>query len=680
MRVAACLCGLGWALIMASQAAIAAPDVKSPLGAEVVERVVQALVKQHGSDSAARARRGVAQVAERWREGDGSADDFAAFCATHFLADPQQLDVAFARFERNLEQIRGHFVEVVRYVKEPMDLDREPMLPIDLLFATFAPESHLYEDLFTTKAAFVALLNFAVPTPDDILSAGPRWNRRQWAEARLLRRFAHRVPAEVEQRAIAALVRADDYINRYNFHLDHIVGADGQRLYPDSKRLISHWGLRDELKAQYAQPDGLARQRLIYQVMGRIVRQELPAIVIDNPAVDWDVENNVLLAPAGASPVPAEREPDTRYARWLDVFQALRGIDPYYPDAPSHVARRFKIDRELSEAEVKGLLEAVLTAPVGKRVAKLIRKRLGRPLQPFDIWYDGFKVRSTLDEAELDRKVRARYPNLAAFQEGLPALLGQLGFVPDTAAFLAARIAVDPARGAGHAWGAERREDKAHLRTRVPAAGMDYKGFNIAMHELGHTVEQVFSLHRIDPTSLAGVPNTAFTEGFAFVFQGRDLDVLGVTPPPQAEHLKALDVYWATAEIAGVALVDMAAWNWLYAHPQATPAQFREAVLSIAVDTWNRYFAPLIGVVDSDVLAIYSHAISGALYLPDYPLGHIIAFQVEEHMKTRDLASEMERMCRLGALSPQAWMQAAVGASISAAPLIQAAERAAKAL
>ena len=43
--------------------------------------------------------------------------------------------------------------------------------------------------------------------------------------------------------------------------------------------------------------------------------------------------------------------------------------------------------------------------------------------------------------------------------------------------------------GAPH--GAAMRSDNAHLRTRVPESGMTYKGFNIAIHELGHNVEQV---------------------------------------------------------------------------------------------------------------------------------------------------------------------------------------------
>ncbi|MBK7115531.1 MAG: hypothetical protein IPH71_05785 [Proteobacteria bacterium] len=50
----------------------------------------------------------------------------------------------------------------------------------------------------------------------------------------------------------------------------------------------------------------------------------------------------------------------------------------------------------------------------------------------------------------------------------------------------------------------------------------------------------------------------------------------------KARALDALDTFWGAYEIGGVALVDMQVWRWLYAHPDATPAQLREAVLGIA--------------------------------------------------------------------------------------------------
>ena len=88
-----------------------------------------------------------------------------------------------------------------------------------------------------------------------------------------------------------------------------------------------------------------------------------------------------------------------------------------------------------------------------------------------------------------------------AYQQDIPNLLMKLGFSSERAQYLARNIVVDPARGSGHAMGAEMRGEKAHLRTRVEKSGMNYKGFNIAVHEMGHNVEQTFSLNDVDHTS-----------------------------------------------------------------------------------------------------------------------------------------------------------------------------------
>jgi hypothetical protein len=107
---------------------------------------------------------------------------------------------------------------------------------------------------------------------------------------------------------------------------------------------------------------------------------------------------------------------------------------------------------------------------------------------------------------------------------------------------------------------------------------MDYKGFNIAVHEMGHNVEQTFSLKNIDYYTLQGVPNTAFTEALAFVFQAKDLELLGLSSPTaESRALQTLNDFWGTYEIAGVALVDMAMWHWMYDHPDATPEQLKNA-------------------------------------------------------------------------------------------------------
>jgi hypothetical protein len=653
------------------------------------DAVVGALVAQHGAGVEARARRGVHQAALYWRPADGTAEDFAAYCGQHFVADPRLLETTYRRFEANLEQVSGHAVALNRALREPMECDTGDPLPVDLRFAELNVFDHFNDDAFAAKVAFDALLNFPLARLPELLEQGAGFTRRQWAEARLGAAFQMRVPGEVRQGETRAFTRADDYIANYNIFMHNLLAADGSRPFPEGMKLISHWGLRDHIKALYSDPLGnLDKQRLVLRVMEHIIHQTIPAAVVNNPRVDWAPVTNVVQPGADAKvggAISGEREPDTRYARLLDVFHAEQAVDRFSPVFPTFIDRRFQVDRELPEAEVEQLLKDVLTAPVAREVAALIRARLGRPLEAFDIWYDGFKPRSALDVDTLDAKVRARYPDLAAVQAGIPDILKRMGFAPDTAAFLASHIVVDPARGAGHAMGAGMRSDSAHLRTRVPAGGMDYQGYNIAMHELGHCVEQVFTLNRVDSVLLNGVPNTAFTEAFAFVFQSRDTDLLGVGADDEAARararaLNAVDTFWMTFEISGVGLLDMAVWRWLYVHPKATPAELKAFVVSQAAAIWDQYYAPVLGVKGSPLLAIYSHMISSGLYLPDYPVGHLIQFQYEEQFHGRSLAGEMERMCVQGRLTPQQWMQGAVGGPVSAQPLIRAAQEGLKSL
>ncbi|OJH35695.1 hypothetical protein [Cystobacter ferrugineus] len=653
----------------------------SPSRPELVAR----LVARHGEAHRARIERGVAQVAELWREEDG---DLEAFVTEYFIPEEAGLDSTLARLEQAFEQLDGHLNEVGRELRRPTDLDLGPLLPVDALLAAYDPGAHVTEDLFRAKVGFVALLNFPLTTLAERMEQGPGYTRRQWAEARLTGRFNSRVPAEVRQEAVRASAAADLYIAEYNLWMHHLVDAQGRRLFPKGMRLISHWNLRDELKSRYADPDGVARQRMIIQVMSRIVTQTIPAAVIDNPRVDWDPFTNTVKA-APAEEVEADapqrpvgvdgaREEDVRYAKLLAHFHAARKVDPYVPVAPTAIARSFELGRELPEARVKALLEQVLTSPLVPRVAKVIEQRLGRKLEPQELWYAGFKANATRPEAELDALTRQRYPTADAYARDMPRLLQGLGFSKEKAAFLAEHIRVDPSRGAGHAMQASRRGDFPRLRTRVGPGGMDYKGYNIAVHEMGHNVEQVFSLYNVDHTLLAGVPNNAFTEALAFVFQARDMELLGLAKPDAAsERERVLNDFWQTWEIAGVALVDIAVWHWMYEHPDATPASLREAVVRISQETWDRYYAPVLGGQGTPLLGIYSHMISYPLYLADYPLGHLIAFQIEEHLrKSGKLGAEFERMASQGALTPDVWMTKATGAPVSAEPLLRATEKA----
>jgi hypothetical protein len=221
-------------------------------------------------------RSGTARVASLWRKDDGSAQDYERFCMEQFVADPAALDRTFERLQTNFEALWGHMHQISRKFNEPLDLDLGAPLPIDYMFAKYSSQAHIDEDFFNNKIAFVIALNFPYYSLEQKLTLGKSWDRKQWAYARVGDLFTARVPATARQKMAEIYVEANNYISEYNVFLGNLLTADKKTLFPADLKLITHWGLRDELKSQYARQDGLARQRMI-RVMLRIIDQAFPS-------------------------------------------------------------------------------------------------------------------------------------------------------------------------------------------------------------------------------------------------------------------------------------------------------------------------------------------------------------------------------------------------------------------
>ena len=647
-----------------------------------VEKTVKALREKYaGIDGIEdRIARGVEQAAAFWKEADGTPAEFEDFCVKNFVADPDEQARMAAQLEQNFESLWGCFNKMNVDLNLPIHVDGPEPTPLDEMFGAYSPSAHFVDDMFEQKIAFIVVLNYPFYTLEEKNTLGADWSRQQWAYARLGDIFTARVPAECQQALSAQLSAADNYIASYNIQMGHLLNDQGEHIFPDLS-LITHWGLRDELKTHYNEGEqGLAKQRMIYQVMRRIIDQSIPECVINNPEYDWNPYANTVTK--DGKPVNVKPEPDTRYQYFLDNFHAMQQLDRFNPRYPTAIARAFEEDMEVSFNEIEQLFDTYCSSPQVGEVARLIEQRLGRKLEPFDIWYDGFKSRSSLNEDDLSAQTRQLYPNREAFAtKGMPSILNQLGFSKEKNDFICSHITVDPSRGAGHAWESNMRTDNARLRTRIGKDGMDYKGYNIAVHEFGHNVEQTITLHDVDHYIMKGVPNTAFTEALAFAFQIRDLDFLGYqNDDPTREALQTLDIFWGCYEIMGVALVDMYCWRWLYEHPDATVAQLKAQVIRTAQEVWNKYYAQYLGEQDSPILAIYSHMIDSPLYLPNYPYGHIIHFQLEQQLKGKSVAAEIERIYPAGRLTPQHWMRHAVGNEVSTQPLLDAASEALEAM
>ena len=645
---------------------------------QIISKVQTNLVEKIGAENEELIKRGVAHVASLWRTSDGTVEEFENFSIENFINNADEKKMVFNKISKNFESLWGHQNKILLDFNENVHLDNGAKHKIDAMFAGYSPDSHFSNDFYANKIAFVIALNFPPYSLDEKNDIGKNWNSLEWAYARLGDVFTARVPAKLSQAISLAETNADIYISEYNIHMGYLLNNEGQKLFSEDMVLLSHWNLRDEIKSNYANPEnGIEKQDMIYTVMKHIINQTIPEAIINSGDYDWNpIENKVY---QGENEVQLSAEPDTRYQQILNNFNANKATDKYYTDYNTFIKRAFAGSKEIPQEEIEKLFDEYLSSPVVKEVGTLIKKRLGRDLKPYDIWYDGFKARSSISEETLNEKTQTKYPDAKALEADLANILKKLGWEKERAEFIASKVTVDDARGSGHAWGAEMKAENAHLRTRVSEKGMDYKGYNIAVHEFGHNVEQTISLHDVDYYMINGVPNTAFTEALAFIFQKRDLQLLGFkNDNPDKEYLETLDLYWSVFEIMGVSMVDMKVWKWLYANPDATAVQLKEAVISIAKEVWNKYYAEVYGITDEPVLAIYSHMIASPLYLTNYPFGHLIDFQIEQYLVGKDFSDEVDRIWSIGRLTPEIWMQKAVGEDISIKPMIEAAEEALK--
>jgi hypothetical protein len=649
----------------------------SPIREQTVQHVKQQIIDKYGETYTFRAERGVKQVADLWRKSDGTLAEFEKFCLENFVANDSDFEILFKKLSNGLEVLGGNFMKISKELRKPVDLDLGPITPIDQILAGFNAGAHLNDDLIANKVAFITALNFPQYTLKEKTDLSEKWTRRDWAYARMGDVFSSRIPAELIQANSTASSNADGYISEYNINLGYLVNDKNEKLFPEDLSLISHWGIRDELKSQYANKEGgIERQKMIYQVMKRIIDQSIPSEVINSKEYTWNPSSN-LIYKDGQS-VEAISEPNTRYQHIINLFKSLKAMDKYTPTMPTYIQRQFEGNLEIPVDDVEKLFTELVSSKEVRDLGKLIGKRLGRPLEPFDIWYDGFKARSGIPAEQLDEVVGKRFTSAQAFQNEIPTFLTTLGWSKEKANFFADRIRIEGARGSGHAWGAEMKSgDVALLRARIKSSGMDYKGFNIASHEFGHCVEQTITLQDVDYYMMHGVPNTAFTEALAFVFQKRDLELLGMKDSgSDKEHLMALANLWDCYEIMGVSLVDINLWKWLYKNPNADAAQVKEAIIGIAKDVWNKYYADVFGAKDEPILAIYSHMVDNPLYLSAYPIGHLIDFQLEKQFTGKSFSVEVQRIYEQGRLIPQVWMKGATGEPLSNKPILEASAKA----
>src|SRR3990172_913490 len=157
------------------------------------------------------------------------------------------------------------------------------------------------------------------------------------------------------------MTKSDMYIADYNIFAGKLVRDQRESLFPPDMKLLSHWNIRDEIKSNYGQEAGIKKQRILYEVMKRIITQEIPEVVINSKDYIWDPFNNKVYENGTA--ITATPEPDTRYAMILDFFRAQRQVDPYYPGLNTYILRNFNGDMEIPLEDVEELFKTYLSSP-----------------------------------------------------------------------------------------------------------------------------------------------------------------------------------------------------------------------------------------------------------------------------------------------------------------------------
>lgn len=604
--------------------------------------------------------RGVAAAAPVFT---GDPASFAEFCARQYAPPGPARAAALTKVDFYLGSLLGHLGAIRKETRHGVDMADTPLTDLDKLWAAYSPHAHVQQDLRDGNLAAAIQLCWG-GVPDDPADLTQR-DAAEWAALALSRVGTELVPAELQQQLAARRAVADTLVSSYNLFPGSIRFEDPTVEFPPNLQLISHWGLRDYMSNLTGTPGALPRQQAILGLMERVARGQVPAEVVDDAAARWDMAANTVHINGHAE--PAVGEGPRRWEPFAAIFQVQRSVDPHLRRG-NLIDQLFLEERRMPEARVEAMLVELLASPLVARIARYVERRVGRPLQPFDIYFKRFQ-KETLDTPDLDALVAKRYPTREALQADLPIVLQALGFPPADAQRIAGHIRIDSARGAGHAWPPAYERDLQLLRVRIPAGGLNWQEFGTFMHELGHCVEGVISSYGMPYYTLWGVPNTAFTEAFAFTFQDLALEVLGQRDSRDAD-VELLQRVWEAFEIAGPAVAEMRLFRWLYQHPTAGAAEIHQAIQDIGDALWAEFYAPVFGARSYGLLSVYSHMLWCDGYLPNYPLGYIIAYQIRRHLADKNLAAEMTRMCRLGSIYPDAWMTAAVGETVSVAPML----------
>lgn len=641
-----------------------------------VSEVVDGLKSKYSS-SAERVEKGVKQVAKLWIEGDGDQSEFKEFCDKYFVAERAELDKLSKYLSHKFETISGNIYRIYKDLSYPMEVDTGDVTPMDELFSKYDVGEKEKEGYFNSKVAFVVALNYIHYDREEQRELGKNWGKQEWDDAFIADMFDSRPNMPEEQgkgkkkkeksTELAGMEKVETtpyYTDKCRVKLTSIENKAGERTFDKDIMLLYHWKMRDEIRMLYGMKGDkyVAQQDAIYEAMKRMIEQTIPNQLINSEEdYSWNPYTNKITK--DGKEVEAESTENERYAMMRNLF--IRSYKEE-PDGDTYLNKRFGDSYDLTYKEVDSMFVRLISAPEAKEVGELMKQRLGRDLRPYDVWYTGFNPRGLFNAQELDAKIKALYPTPLAFEKAIPTILGRLGYSEENAKFYGDKITVNPARANGHAEPAGIHGDNSRLRTNFYADGLDYGGYQTGMHELGHTVQQTISTYIIENYARRGLPNAAISESAAYTFEFRAWKgLMDFENQAEIDNLNALDKFWVAFEMTGMALCELRTWEWMYQQKVFTTEQLKDQMIAIAKDIWNSYHAPIFGIKDEPILAVYNHQLNSSFYLAGYALAHLVHIQIEQFIEGKDFPTMIEQIYGFGDATPDLWLQNTIGSSLS---------------
>ena len=638
---------------------------------------IKAIINKHALCNENFIRQTVRLTASRWADSDGLNDDFLRFCLKHYVSNPTRKLKLFHKILEKIETIYGLSMSLHWTNKWSAMMQTGPIEPIDEIFALIDPNDRIEEDFYQSKLSHVILLNFPIVTLAEkkALSHSPV-DRQLLAQSRLAELCQNLRPSEISAKESSAISQSYQYIHHLLSELNRIVFVDSTVLVDIPTTVDCHWGLRDQIVLHYRTQQGFRKQCLLAKIWERVTLEEVPAEYFINTKTRWDPVSNTLYHIGSNSQFNDISFYTGRYARLRDLFEAKKAQDDCSPEMPNYINRSFELEREMSEQLVRQLFTNYLTNPLLPQVAKHLKELLNRDLVAFDIVFNQFGFNThTAVASHYDDVVARKFPTLSHFNDAIPDILIQLGFSPQLASKISKQIKVVACRTGGFSSFPKMRGGDYILATPCDNEKMNFTAFVTAMHELGHCTEGFLSSESTDYYTLGEVPCAAFSEAFAYLFESKSLQILGLEEDTSiAKQNKTLNLFWSAFLNCGIALVDMDCWQWMYKHPGFTAASLKSAVIEISRNIWNCYYKPILGEENSVILAGYSVMLTNPLYLPEYAVAIFIQAQIEHHLTNKILGQEMPRMCKIGRITPDEWMIRAIGEPISSIKLMELAE------